>query len=56
MTAPVLDKSARVQIDDPLNIYIEQDSAKTAQLADSKARIDAGQEALDRRLDCRGEG
>ena len=46
MTAPVLDKSARVQIDDPLNIYIEQDSAKTdAQLAASKARIDAGQAA-----------
>lgn len=46
MTAPVLEKSARVQIDDPLNVYIEQDTAKTdAQIAASKARLDSGQPA-----------
>ena len=46
MTAAVLDKSARVQIEDPLNIYIEQDNAKTdAQLAASRARKANGQPA-----------
>ena len=46
MTAAVLDKPARVQIEDPLNIYIEQDNAKTdAQLAASRARKANGQPA-----------